>query len=56
MSSPTNFVAKEAARILRMQGWLTDGTLQGANLLRANLRKAFLPGQIYAARACIRQI
>jgi len=44
MSSPTNFIAKEAARILRMQGWLTDGTLQGANLLRANLQKAFLPG------------
>ncbi len=42
LSSPTNIIAKEAARILRMRGWLTDGTLQGANLLRANLRKAFL--------------
>ena len=42
MSSPTNFIAKEAARILRMRGWLTDGTLQGANLLRANLRKVLL--------------
>jgi len=43
MSSPTNFIAKEAARVLRMQGWLMDGTLQEANLLRANLQKAFLP-------------
>jgi hypothetical protein len=43
MSSPTNFIAKEAARILRMRGWLTDGTLHRANLLRANLQKAFLP-------------
>jgi hypothetical protein len=42
MSSPTNFITKEAARILRMRGWLTDGTLQGANLLRANLRKVLL--------------
>lgn len=43
MSSPTNFIAKEAARVLLMRGWLTDGTLHRANLLRANLRKAFLP-------------
>lgn len=42
MSSPTNSIALEAVRILRMQGWLTDGTLHGANLLRANLQKAYL--------------
>jgi len=42
MSSPTNAIAREAVRILRMRGWLTDGTLRGANLLRANLRKAYL--------------
>jgi hypothetical protein len=42
MSSPTNSIAREAVRILRMRGWLTDGTLRGANLLRANLRKAYL--------------
>lgn len=42
MSSPTNSIAKEAVRVLRMRGWLTDGTLKGANLLRANLQKAYL--------------
>lgn len=42
MSSPTNLIAKEAVRVLRMRGWLTDGTLKGANLQRANLRNAFL--------------
>lgn len=42
MSSPTNSIAREAVRILRMRGWLTDGTLRGSNLLRANLRKAYL--------------
>jgi hypothetical protein len=42
MSSPTNSIAKEAVRVLRMRGWLTDGTLKGANLQRANLRNAFL--------------
>src|SRR5574341_1341491 len=42
MSSPTNSIAREAVRVLRMRGWLTDGTLKGSNLLRANLRKAYL--------------
>ncbi len=42
MSSPTNSIAREAVRVLRMRGWLTDGTLKGANLLRANLKKAYL--------------
>jgi hypothetical protein len=42
MSSPTNSIAREAVRVLRRRGWLTDGSLKGINLQHANLRKAFL--------------
>lgn len=42
MDSPTNSIAREAVRILRARGWLTDGSLQGAYLYRANLQSTFL--------------
>jgi len=49
MGSEDNSVAREAARMLRMEGWLQDGSLHGANLewanlSRANLRDADLQG------------
>ena len=50
MGSPTNSIAKEAVRILRVQGWFIDGTLRGANFLRANLQKAYLE-EAYLAEA-----
>jgi uncharacterized protein YjbI with pentapeptide repeats len=42
MGSPDNAFALEAARILRQQGWLTDGSLHDASLWRANLQGAYL--------------
>ncbi len=49
MGSPDNAFAVEAVRILRVRGWLTDGSLREkdfreANLQRANLEKADLQG------------
>jgi hypothetical protein len=42
MSSPNNELATEAVRILRLKGWLEDGSLRGTNLFRANLQGARL--------------
>lgn len=54
MSSTENPVAKEAVRILRIEGWISDGTLKkaclenanliGANLESANMQQADLDG------------
>ena len=44
MSSPTNLVAIEAVRVLRVRGWLTDGSLRGADLSHADLQGAYLAG------------
>lgn len=42
MGSPYNQAALESIRQLRFQGWLTDGSLQGANLSKADLTRAEL--------------
>lgn len=42
MGSPTNSFAIEAVRALRAQGWLQDGTLEGASPSGANLQYADL--------------
>jgi hypothetical protein len=42
MGSPDNAFAIEAVRLLRQKGWLTDGSLRGANLAKANLAHADL--------------
>ena len=42
MGSPTNDFAVEAVRLLRARNWLTDGSMDGASLLRANLAGAWL--------------
>lgn len=44
MASPHNDVADPALRELTHRGWVTDGSLQGANLTKANLTKARLVG------------
>lgn len=44
MGSPDNSFSIEAVRQLRQQGWLQDGSLNGANLQRANLSGADLGG------------
>ena len=44
MGSPDNGFAIRAARELRAREWLTDGTMAGANLERANLEEAQLFG------------
>lgn len=44
MGSPDNAFAVEAVRVLREHGRLTDGSLRGVNLARANLRRANLGG------------
>lgn len=44
MASPDNAFALEATRKLRLRGWLDDGSLKGADLVRANLRNADLTG------------
>lgn len=46
MGSPDNAFAREAVRQLRVRGWLTDGSLKNAILLKANLRGAILRGVI----------
>jgi Pentapeptide repeats (8 copies) len=42
MGSPDNAFAVEAVRILRSKHWLTDGSLEGADLQHANLQGADL--------------
>lgn len=42
MGSPDNGFAVEAIRQLRVRGWLTDGSLEGADLIEANLHEAKL--------------
>ncbi|MBL8161318.1 MAG: pentapeptide repeat-containing protein [Anaerolineae bacterium] len=42
MGSPDNGFAVEAVRLLRQKGWLTDGSLKGANLEKADLHDADL--------------
>src|SRR5690606_14898603 len=42
MGSDNNVLVKEAVRILRLKGWIEDGTLRGANLMHANLQGAHL--------------
>jgi hypothetical protein len=44
MGSSHNDVADAAIRVLRARGWLRDGTLEGADLWRANLQGADLAG------------
>jgi len=40
MGSDNNVLVKEAVRILRLKGWIEDGTLRGANLMHAKLQGA----------------
>ena len=42
MGSDEKVIAKEAVRVLRLRGWLEDGSLRGANLRKANLTEADL--------------
>ena len=42
MGSPDNSFAVEAARVLRLEGWLVDGTLRGKDFSKADLRNAEL--------------
>jgi uncharacterized protein YjbI with pentapeptide repeats len=42
MGSPFNNFALEAVRLLGQKGWLTDGSLQSADLFEANLQGAIL--------------
>jgi hypothetical protein len=44
LGSTDNGTALRAVRELRARGWLEDGSLRGANLMRANLRRAYLTG------------
>ncbi len=44
LGSPDNAFALDAVRKLRALGWVEDGTLQGAVLIRANLANAPLAG------------
>lgn len=44
LGSEVNDVARSAAEELRLQGWLSDGSLRGAYLGRANLQNAPLWG------------
>jgi hypothetical protein len=44
LRSQVNEEAIRASEELRAQGWLTDGSLQGADLSRANLENAYLEG------------
>jgi hypothetical protein len=48
MGSPDHAFALEAVRLLRLRGWLTDGSLNEVQLAEANLRRANLAG------ACMR--
>lgn len=49
MGSPNNDFAVEAVRILRLKGWLKDGSLEYASLIGANLQGAKI------AHACHQQ-
>ena len=42
MGSPSNQIAREAARVMRVRGWLEDGSLQDSDLARGNLQDAWL--------------
>ncbi len=42
LGSPDNLFAREAARLLKAHGWLTDGSLKGANLHLADLSEVDL--------------
>src|SRR5690606_34681130 len=42
MGSPDHAFAVEAARIMRQKGWLHDGSLQDADLVITNLKRANL--------------
>jgi len=42
MGSPSNDFAREAVRLLRREGWLSDGSLRGKDFQRANLEGAHL--------------
>ncbi len=42
MSSPYRGIAREAARMLAVEGWLRDGALREAHLIGANLSEALL--------------
>lgn len=42
LASPINSVAQQAAEDLRSRGWLTDGTLDGVDLVGANLANVVL--------------
>ena len=42
MGSPVNDAALEAVRIARLEGWHMDGSLDGAYLMEANLKRANL--------------
>lgn len=44
MGSPSNQIAREAARAMRVRGWLEDGSLQDADIARGNLQDAWLQG------------
>ena len=43
LGSKDNATAINAAEELRAAGWLTDGSLKGANLQMANMEEAYLP-------------
>jgi hypothetical protein len=58
LGSPSHDFAIEAVRIARYEGWLVDGSLEGADLEDANLARAYLVdadlGQANLARAILR--
>lgn len=54
MGSPDNAFAVEAARQIRSKGWLVDGSLRGAYLIRANLSGARLTEANLSGAALIR--
>lgn len=44
MGSPSNSLAIEAVRVAREEGWLWDGSLRGAGLVKAHLKDADCQG------------
>ncbi len=42
MGSQSNDIARDAVRLLKLKGWLADGSLEGARLWEANLQAADL--------------
>lgn len=53
MASADNGIALRAVRELSDQGWIKDGSLQGAYLASANLRRAPLTGANLSEASCI---